>query len=101
MKGSQQTLLFFVTLAKAHGNNCSDQKVNFVLQNALDVTCVHLPYKNFSQGNTPDPNQRGKGREGRDGQEGRERWDWGGKGWEVHYLSQILDMPLHVGIQLW
>jgi hypothetical protein len=62
------------------GNNSGDQKVNFALQKALNLTYAHLQFKNFSRGLYPrTPVKRGKGREEREvrrgwkGREGRAR----------------------------
>jgi hypothetical protein len=41
-----------VTLANVHGNNRDDQKVNFGLQNALNLAYVHLQFKKISWSNT-------------------------------------------------
>jgi hypothetical protein len=61
------------------GSNSGDQKVNFALQKALNLTYAHLQLKNFSRGLYPrTPVRRGKGREEREVREGL-----GGKGKEI------------------
>jgi hypothetical protein len=56
------------------GKRSRYQKVNFGLQNALNLAYEHLQFKIFSRGNTPDP-LKGNGGEGR----GRARKWKGGK----------------------
>jgi hypothetical protein len=62
-------LLQFATLAKVRGNNCGDQKVNYGLQNALNLTYAHLQFKNFSRGWYPRTPVKGRGRKGKGGRE--------------------------------
>jgi hypothetical protein len=61
------------------GSNSGDQKVNFALQKALNLTYAHLQFKNVSRGLYPQtPVRRGKGREKRELREGL-----GGKSKEI------------------
>jgi hypothetical protein len=62
------------------GSNSGDQKVNFALQKALNLTYAHLQFKNFSRGLYPGPPLKGE-REERRGKEGTGRE--GGKGKEI------------------
>jgi hypothetical protein len=69
-----------VTLANVHGNNRDNQKVNFGLQNALNLAYVPLEFKKFSRDSTSGPLKRGREGERR----GRARKWKGGKkieGW--------------------
>jgi hypothetical protein len=61
---------------KFTGNNRGDQKVNFGLQNALNLTYAHLQFKNFPGVIPRTPVKRE--REGRREKEGK-----GGKGKEI------------------
>jgi hypothetical protein len=47
-----------------------DQKVNFGLQNALNLTYAHLQFKIFSRGYTPGPPLKGEGKGGEGRKEG-------------------------------
>jgi hypothetical protein len=85
-----------VAFANVHGNNRDDQKVNFGLQNALNLAYVHLQFRKFSRSNIPGPLKgEGRGRVrkwkgGKDRGMGAGEEGTGRKGREVPLLKSLV-----------